>query len=825
MNAPETQNQRLVGASVKRKEDYRYLTGNGQYTDDIVMPQQSYGYFVRSPHAHARIRAIDKGAALAAPGVIGVFTGEDMAADKVGGLPCGWLIHSIDGTPMKEPAHPVLAQGKARHVGDQVALVVAETLQQARDAAELVEVDYEELPAVVNTAQAASASTLVHDDVPANTCYVWGHGDRDATDAAFAKAAHVTTLDIVNNRLIPNAIEPRAVNASYSRLDDSYTLYVASQNPHVERLLMGAFVLGLPESRLRVIAPDVGGGFGSKIFLYPEDVALTWASKKVKRPIKWTAERSESFLTDAHGRDHVTRAELALDADGKFLAMRVHTTANMGAYLSTFASSVPTILYATLLAGQYATPAIYAQVTAVFTNTAPVDAYRGAGRPEATYVVERLVETAARELGIDPAELRRRNFIRAFPYATPVGLTYDTGDYEPCLARAEELADVKGFPARREEAQRRGKLRGLGYSCYIEACGLAPSNIAGALGARAGLFEVGEIRVHPTGSVTVFTGSHSHGQGHETTFAQVVADRLGIGLDQVEVVHGDTGRVPFGMGTYGSRSLAVGGSAIMKALDKIEAKAKKIAAHLLETSADDIEFRNGVFTVAGTDRGKTFGEVALTAYVPHNYPPDKLEPGLNENAFYDPTNFTYPSGAYICEVEVDPDTGETRVVKFTAVDDFGNIINPMIVEGQVHGGIGQGLGQAMMEQAIYDDDSGQLLTGSYMDYAMPRAADLPDYTVETSQGTPCTHNPLGVKGCGEAGAIGSPPAFINALVDALSPLGVRDMQMPATPHRVWQAMQQARQPQAQQQAPQRQQPSQMATPQPQRQGGQQPTAN
>ncbi|MEK7694511.1 MAG: xanthine dehydrogenase family protein molybdopterin-binding subunit [Pseudomonadota bacterium] len=787
MNAPE----KLIGSPVRRKEDYRFLTGNGQYTDDVVLPHQSYGYFLRSPHAHARIKSIDTSEAAASPGVIAVLTGDDMAADKVGGLPCGWLIHSIDGSPMKEPPHPSLAHGKVRHVGDQVALVVAESLQQARDASEKIVVDYEELPAVIGLANASSAASLVHDDVPANTCYTWGHGDKAATDAAFAKAAHVTTLQIVNNRLIPNAIEPRAVNASYTRQDDGYTVYVANQNPHVERLLMGAFVLGLPESRLRIIAPDVGGGFGSKIFLYPEDVALTWASKKVGRPIKWTAERSESFLTDAHGRDHVTKAELALDADGNFLAMRVHTIANMGAYLSTFASSVPTILYATLLAGQYATPAIYAEVHAVFTNTSPVDAYRGAGRPEATYVVERLVEAAARETNVDPATLRRKNFIRTFPYATPVGLTYDTGDYEPCLARAEELADVAGFPARRAEAKQRGKLRGLGYSCYIEACGLAPSNIAGALGARAGLFEVGEIRVHPTGTVTVFTGSHSHGQGHETTFAQIVADRLGIALDAVEIVHGDTGRVPFGMGTYGSRSLAVGGSAIMKALDKIEAKAKKIAAHLLEASDADIEFKDGVFRVAGTDRTKTFGEVALTAYVPHNYPLDKLEPGLNENAFYDPTNFTYPSGAYICEVEVDPDTGESHVVKFTAVDDFGNVINPMIVEGQVHGGIGQGLGQAMLEQCVYDPESGQLLTGSYMDYAMPRAGDLPDFTVETSAGTPCTHNPLGVKGCGEAGAIGSPPAFINAMVDALSPLGVHDLQMPATPHRVWQAIQSA----------------------------------
>ena len=453
---------------------------------------------------------------------------------------------------------------------------------------------------------------------------------------------------------------------------------------------MAAFVLSLPESKLRVIAPDVGGGFGSKIFLYAEDVALTWASKKIRRPVKWTAERSEAFVSDAHGRDHVTKAELAMDADGKFLAMRVHTIANMGAYLSTFASSVPTILYATLLAGQYATPAIYAEVKAVFTNTVPVDAYRGAGRPEATYVVERLVETAAREMNLDPAEIRRRNFIRTFPYATPVGLTYDTGDYETTLARALELADVKGFAARKQASEQNGKLRGLGYSCYIEACGLAPSNIAGALGARAGLFEVGQIRVHPTGSVTVFTGSHSHGQGHETTFAQVVADRLGIALESVEIVHGDTGRIPFGMGTYGSRSIAVGGSAIMKALDKIETKAKKIAAHLLEAAAEDIEFKDGVFRVAGTDRTKAFADISLAAYVPHNYPLDELEPGLEESAFYDPTNFTYPAGAYICEVEVDPDTGVCRIQQFTAVDDFGNVINPMIVEGQVHGGLASG---------------------------------------------------------------------------------------------------------------------------------------
>ena len=775
-----------IGKSIARKEDQRFLTGVGQYTDDVVMPRQTYAAFLRSPHAHARIRSLDTGAASAAPGVVAIFTGADQQESKIGGLPCGWLIHSKDGTPMKEPAHPVLAHEKVRHVGDQVALVIAETYLQAKDAAELIDVDYEILPAVADTATAAGNASSVHDDVPGNVCYDWSHGDAAAVEAAFARAAKVTSLEFVNNRLVPNAMEPRAANAVYTRHDDSYTLYVANQNPHVERLLMCAFVLGLPESKVRVIAPDVGGGFGSKIFLYPEETALIWASKRVGRPIKWTAERSESFLTDAHGRDHVTKAQMALDEKGNFLAMRVDTIANMGAYLSTFASSVPTILYATLLSGQYKTPAIHCTVKAVFTNTAPVDAYRGAGRPEATYVVERLVERAARDMNMDPVAIRRQNFITEFPYATPVGLTYDIGNYGATLDRAIELADVAGFPARKAEAAKSGKLRGLGYSCYIEACGLAPSNIAGALGARAGLFEAGEVRVHPTGTVTVFTGSHSHGQGHETTFAQVVAGRLGIPLENVEIVHGDTGRVPFGMGTYGSRSLSVGGTAIVKAVDKIIAKGKKIAAHLLEAADTDIVFEDGEFKVTGTDRKVPFGQVALTAYVPHNYPLDKLEPGLNENAFYDPTNFTYPAGSYVCEVEIDKGTGQTRVVKFTAVDDFGNIINPMIVEGQVQGGIAQGLGQAMMEACIYDAD-GQLLTGSYMDYAMPRAADLPNFDIDNCV-TACTHNPLGVKGCGEAGAIGSPPAFINALTNAL---GHENIAMPATPERVWRALQAA----------------------------------
>ncbi len=783
MNAPGTG---FIGRAVERREDYRFLTGTGQYTDDITLPGQTYAVFVRSPHAHARINSVNTTAARAAQGVVAVFTGED--TKDIAGLPCGWLINSTDGSPMKEPRHPILAHGKVRHVGDQVAVVIANTLAQAKAAAERVEVDYTPLPAVVDTGSAAGAPAAVHDEAPDNVCYTWAIGDGAAVDAALAGAAHVTRLSFVNNRLIPNAIEPRAANAAYDRAGDSHTLYVANQNPHVERLLMCAFVLGIPEHKLRVVAPDVGGGFGSKIYLYAEETVLVWASKKINRPVKWTAERSESFLCDAHGRDHVSHAELALDAQGRFLALKVHTTANMGAYLSTFASCIPTILYATLLAGQYATPAIHCTVQAVFTNTAPVDAYRGAGRPEATFLLERIVDTAARELNIDPAELRRRNFIRTFPYATPVGLTYDTGDYEKHLARALELADVAGFAARRAASEANGLRRGLGYSAYIEACGLAPSNIAGALGARAGLFEAGEVRVHPTGKVTVYTGSHSHGQGHETTFAQVVADRLGIAMDDVEIVHGDTGRILFGMGTYGSRSIAVGGTAIVKALDKVIAKGRRIAAHLLEAADTDIEFDNGVFRVAGTDRQVPFAQVSLAAYVPHNYPLDKLEPGLNEQAFYDPTNFTYPSGTYICEVEVDPQTGTVRIDRFTACDDFGNVINPMIVEGQVHGGLAQGIGQALLEACVYDKQTGQLLTGSMMDYALPRADDLPSFTVETVAGTPCTHNPLGVKGCGEAGAIGSPPAVINAIVDALAPLGVRDVPMPATPHAVWRAI-------------------------------------
>ncbi|MCZ0736462.1 xanthine dehydrogenase family protein molybdopterin-binding subunit [Phreatobacter sp. AB_2022a] len=774
-----------IGAAVRRKEDHRFITGKGQYTDDINRPGQTHAYFLRSPHAHANLKKVDTAKARVMPGVVAVFTGEDVAADKVGGLICGWMIHSKDGTPMRAGPHPVLAQGKVRYVGDHVAVVIAETLAQAKDAAEAIDVDYEVLAANVDTAKAQDkGAPQVHTEAPANTVYDWHLGDKGATDAAFAKASHVTRLDIVNNRLVPNAMEPRAAIGEYDSGNDALTLYTTSQNPHVARLVLSAFIGIAPEHKLRVIAPDVGGGFGSKIFIYAEETVCVWAARKVNRPVKWTADRTEEFLAIAHGRDHVTRAELAIDADGKITGLRVKTIANMGAYLSTFASSVPTYLYATLLSGQYAIPNIYAEVDAVYTNTAPVDAYRGAGRPEATFVVERLVEVAAREIGMDPAAFRKRNFVSKFPHQTPVIMMYDTGDYKASLIKAMEMADVKGFGKRRREAARRGKLRGLGYSTYIEACGIAPSQAVGSLGAGVGLWESAEIRVNPVGTVEVLTGSHSHGQGHETTFAQLVSHRLGIPIDNVSIVHGDTDKVQFGMGTYGSRSGAVGMSAISRALDKIEAKAKKVAAHVLEAAEADIDFKDGQFTVKGTDKSVDFGTVALNAYIAHKFNPQELEPGLKEGSFYDPTNFTFPAGCHICEIEVDAETGVSSIVKWTAVDDFGNVINPMIVEGQVHGGIAQGVGQALLEGTIYNKD-GQLVTASFMDYAMPRAHDLPSFEVGMTV-TPCPSNPLGIKGCGEAGAIAAPPAVINALTDAL---GTEDVPMPATPHAVWRIIQ------------------------------------
>ncbi|MBI3512486.1 MAG: xanthine dehydrogenase family protein molybdopterin-binding subunit [Proteobacteria bacterium] len=788
----------MIGTSVKRREDAKFLTGRGNYTDDINRPGQVHAYIIRSPHAHATLASVKTDKAAKRPGVVAVLTGADTAADGIGGLPCGWLIHNKDGSPMVEPPHPPLAQGKVRHVGDPVAVVIAETYAQARDAAEHVEIDYKALPAVSDASKAIErGAPQLHDEAKGNLCYDWHLGDKAAVDAAFAKAAKVAKIDLINNRLIPNAMEPRAALGEFNRATGEYTLYTTSQNPHVIRLLMGAHVLHVAESKLRVIAPDVGGGFGSKIYHYAEEAIVTWAAAKVNRPVKWTAERSESFMSDAQGRDHATHGELALDKDGKFLALRVSTVANLGGYLSTFSTTIPTWLYATLLAGVYTTPVIYCEVKAVFTNTVPVDAYRGAGRPEASYLLERLVDIAANVCGLDRAEIRKRNFIpkTAFPYQTPVALQYDSGDYPGCLETAVKASDYAGYDKRRAASEKAGKLRGIGISTYIEACGIAPSAVVGSLGARAGLYEVGTVRVHPTGTISVLTGTHSHGQGHETTFAQVVADALGVPMESIEVVHGDTAMIPFGMGTYGSRSLAVGGSAILKAVDKIVAKSKKIAAHLLEAAEADIEFKDGVFSVAGTDRSKTLGEIALAAYVPHNYPIETVEPGLDETAFYDPKNFTFPAGTHICEVEVDPQTGVVTVEKFTAVDDVGRVINPMIVEGQVHGGVVQGIGQALYEGCVYDPKTGQLLTGSMMDYCMPRADNLPAFSVGHHT-TLCTHNQLGVKGCGEVGAIGSPPAVMNAVVDALKPYGITHLDMPATPERVWRAIHSARQPRA-----------------------------
>ncbi|WP_296575904.1 xanthine dehydrogenase family protein molybdopterin-binding subunit [Phreatobacter sp.] len=772
-----------LGAAVRRKEDHRFITGKGQYTDDINRPGQAQAYFLRSPHAHATIKGIDLSRAKGMPGVVAIYTGDDVAADKVGGLICGWMIHSKDGTPMRAGPHPILAQGKVRYVGDHVAVVIAETLSQAKDAAEAIVVDYGVLPANADTSKAQGAPE-VHSEAPNNTVYDWHIGDKAATEAAFKAAKHVTTLEIVNNRLVPNAMEPRAAVGEYDAGNDALTLYTTSQNPHVARLVLSAFIGIAPEHKLRVIAPDVGGGFGSKIFIYAEETVCVWAARKCGRPVKWTADRTEEFLCVAHGRDHVTHAELATDAEGKITGLRVKTIANMGAYLSTFASSVPTYLYATLLSGQYAIPNIYAEVDAVYTNTAPVDAYRGAGRPEATFVVERLVEAAAREIGMDPAAFRRRNFVTKFPHQTPVIMMYDCGDYKASLVKAMEMADVKGFGKRRREAAKRGKLRGLGYSTYIEACGIAPSQAVGSLGAGVGLWESAEVRVNPVGTVEVLTGSHSHGQGHETTFAQLVSSRLGISIDNVSIVHGDTDKVQFGMGTYGSRSGAVGMSAISKALDKIEAKAKKVASHVLEAAEADIDFKDGKFTVKGTDKSVDFGTVALNAYIAHKFNPQELEPGLKEGSFYDPTNFTFPAGCHICEIEVDQETGVATIAKWTAVDDFGNVINPMIVEGQVHGGIAQGVGQALLEGAIYNKD-GQLVTASFMDYTMPRADDLPSFDVGMTV-TPCPSNPLGIKGCGEAGAIAAPAAVINALTDAL---GTEEVPMPATPQALWTVIQ------------------------------------
>jgi len=782
-----------IGASVRRVEDARYLRGAGRYVADISLPGELHCVLVRSPHAHAHIRAIDVSAAHACPGVVAVFTGADMAADQVGPMRAGWVIRSADGRPMAEPPRFALARETVRHVGEPVVAVVAETSFAAMDAAERVSVDYAPLPAVTNgRAALAPGAPQLHAVAPGNVCFRWTRGDEAAVRRGFAGAAHVVALDLVNNRLVGAAIEPRAVLAVPDPVTWRLTVYDTTQVPHMVRRFI-AEELGLAESDLRVVAPDVGGGFGYKGKHYPEETIVAWAARHLRRPIKWVATRAESFLADNQARDHHTRAELALDDEGRFLALRVSTIANLGAYVSTFGAAIPSAIYSSLLAGPYRTPAIFIECTGVFSNTTPTDAYRGAGRPEACYVLERLADAAAQKLGLDRAEIRRRNLIpaAAMPYKTPIGPTYDSGDFARVLARALELADYETFAARRRTSEQAGMLRGIGIACYVESSGVAPSRFAGALGARVGFFESAAIRVRPDGGVQAMLGTHSHGQGHETTYAQIISSRLGVPLAKVEVNEGDTDQVPFGTGTFGSRSIAVGGSALDGAAVKIIDKGKQIAAHLMEAAAGDVEFADGVFTVAGTDRRVEFATVARAAYVPHDYPLETLEPGLEESAFYDPPNFAFSNGAHVAEVEIDPETGIVHVIGYWGVDDIGTVINPLIVEGQIQGGVAQGIGQALLEYCVYEDGNAQLVSGSFMDYALPRAADVPGVVGELDESQPCTHNPLGAKGCGEAGTIASPAAIVNAVLDALAPLGITDIEMPLTPARLWQMMQRA----------------------------------
>ena len=777
----------LIGSRVERKEDKKFLTGRGRYTADISLAHQTYAYFVRSPHARAKINSVDISKALKAPGVVSIFTGDDIAREKIGGLIAGWKIVSQDGKDMKVPNHPPLAKDSVNYVGDHVAVVIAETLEQAKNSAELVNVSYKVLKAVVKTGDAMD-SDPIYEGIDKNLCFDFVLGDKEKANQAFSNSDKVIKLDLINNRLVPNAMEPRASIGDYNPSSDELTLYTTNQNPHLSRLVLSAFGGIHPEHKFRVVAPDVGGGFGSKIYAYAEDAVAAWASKKVERPVKWVAERSESFLSDCHGRDHITHVELAVKNDGIITGLKVDTIANIGAYASLFATVTPTYLYAPLILGLYNIPAAFINVKAVLTNTAPVDAYRGAGRPEATYLIERIISKAANEIGMDQAEFRKKNFINKFPHQQCLVHNIDSGDYHAHLNKALEIADYKNFENRRSQSAKKGKLRGIGFSTYLEACGIAPSAVVMSIGCGVGLWESAEVRFNATGNVSVFTGSHSHGQGHDTTFAQIVGDKLGVPIENIDVVHGDTDKGPFGMGTYGSRSLAVGGSAISKACDKIIEKGKKVAAHILEGKPEDIDFKAGEFVLKNSNKKKTIGEIAFACYLPGQFGeiksplPTGVEPGLKETAFYDPVNFSFPAGSHICEVEIDEATGETKVVKYTAVDDFGTIINPLIVEGQVHGGLAQGIGQALYENSIYDE-TGQLTTASYMDYTMPRADNFPQFKIDYTT-TPATSNPLGSKGCGEAGAIAAPPAVMNAVVDALG----TDVSMPATNEKIWKAL-------------------------------------
>ena len=780
---------RYVGTSVKRVEDPRFIQGKGRYVANIQLPGMVHVAIKRSPEAHARITGMDTSAASAMDGVLAVFTGQDFKDGGCGSLPCGWLVPDT-----KVPDRPVVVTDRVCHVGDSVAVVVADDPYVAADAVEAIEVDYEPLPTVVDARGATDeGAPLVHAEIEDNVSYHWALGDQEACEKAFAEADEVVEIELVNQRLIPTAMEPRAAAAQWDAASEEMTVWTTSQNPHPIRLLLSAFTLGIPESKLRVISPDVGGGFGSKIFHYPEEVILPWVARQVGRPARWVATRTESQMTDSQGRDHVTVAKLAMQSDGTFTGLDVETWANQGAYLSTFAPLIPTALYITLLSGNYKMPGVFGKVHGTLTNTVPVDAYRGAGRPEAAYLVERLVDLAAARLGRDPLELRRQNAIpkEDFPYQTPVAFLYDSGDYDRLMQTVADRADYAGMRDAQAQARADGKLRGVGVVCCIEASGPAPSAVAGSLGSAVGFWESGEIRIHPTGQVSVFTGSHSHGQGHETTFAQVAADELGVPIESVEVVHGDTGRINFGMGTYGSRSACVGGSALVRSAEKVRAKVLKIGAHLLEAAEEDVVYDQeaGRVHVRGApDRGKEFGELAFAAYTAHSLP-EGMEPGLNFVSFYDPANFTFPASSHICEVEVCSDTWEVRILRYVAVDDVGKVINPMIVEGQIQGGIVQGVGQALTEIGAYSDD-GQLLSGTLLEYAVPRADLLPGIEVDRIE-TPSPHNPLGVKGAGEMGTIAATPVVANAVLDALAPLGVTHIELPLTPERIWRAVQAA----------------------------------
>ena len=781
--------EKYVGKALKRTEDPRFITGAGNYVDDIVLHGMVHAAMVRSPYAHAKISKIDRDGVKDMPGVIEVLTGEDVQQAGIGSLPVGWLLPDL-----KTPPHPAIAQGEVHHVGDIVAVVIAETRAQAEDAAAALDVEYEALPGVANAVDALKdGAPQVHPDVPGNKAFHWEIGDPAATDEAFRKADRVVKLSATNHRMIPNAIEPRASLAQFTPSSGEYTLYTTSQNPHVHKLILAAFVMNIPEHKLRVVSPDVGGGFGSKIFQYQEEAIVLLASRLIGRPVKWAARRSESFVSDAQGRDHHSDAELAVTNDGKLLAYRVKTVANLGGYQTLFAPAVPTYLYGTLCNGVYKFEAVHVEVTGAMTNTVPVDAYRGAGRPEATYLLERIVDVAAHELNMDPAELRRKNFIQPdeFPYQTPVALVYDSGNYEPALDQAMGMMNYQELRAEQEKMKGGKKVLGVGLISFVEACGLAPSALVGQLGAQAGQWESSLVRVHPTGKVELFTGSHSHGQGHETAFPQIAADELQIPISDIELIHGDTGRMPYGWGTYGSRSAPVGGSALKRALEKITAKAKKIAAHLLEASEEDVEHADGVFRIKGApDRSKTFFDIALMAHLAHNLP-EGMEPGLEATAFYDPANFVYPFGTHIAVVEIDTDTGHVKLRNYGSVDDCGPLINPLIAEGQVHGGIAQGMGQALLEEGVYDGE-GSLLTGTYMEYAMPRADDVPSYQLGHTV-TPSPHNPLGVKGIGEAGTIASTAAVANAVMDALwHEYGIAHLDMPYTAEKVWRAIQGAK---------------------------------